>query len=88
MTDSIDFMKQEEPLGDLSRRESRPVAGIAELELSVDVGRIEVHLDRSDEPEVRVEVRHDPTVGGMWTQGISEVINWIGQATGGPGAEP
>jgi hypothetical protein len=89
MTESIDFTKQEEPLGDeFSRRESWPVGGVAELELSVDVGRIEVHLDRADEPEVRVEVRHDPTVGGMWAQGISGVINWIGQATGGPGAEP
>jgi Putative adhesin len=89
MSDSIDCMKEDEPLGDdLVRRESWPVAGIAELELSVDVGRIEVHLDRADEPEVRVEVRHDPTVGGMWAQGISGVINWIGQATGGPGATP
>jgi hypothetical protein len=87
MSDSIDFMKQDEPLGDLSRRESWPVQGVAELELAVDVGRIEVHLDRSDEPEVRVEVRHDPAVGDMWAQGLSGVINWIGQATGGPGAE-
>jgi Putative adhesin len=88
MTESIDFTKQEEPPpNDLSRRESWPVGGVAELELSVDVGRIEVHLDHADEPEVRVEVRHDPAVGGMWAQGISGVINWIGQATGGPGTE-
>ena len=64
------------------------MSGVAELELSVDVGRIEVHLDRADEPEVRVEVRHDPAAGGMWGQGISGVLNWIGQATAGPGAEP
>ena len=70
---------------ELVRRESWPVKGVAELELSVDVGRIEVHLDRADEPEVQVEVRHDPAAGGVWGQGISGVINWIGQATAGPG---
>jgi hypothetical protein len=47
-----------------------------------------VHLDRADEPEVQVEVRHDPGAGGMWGQGISGVLSWIGQATAGPGAEP
>ena len=88
-SESIDFTKPSEPLGDdFVRRESWPVRGVAELELSVDVGRIEVHLDHAEEPEVRVEVRHDPTAGGMWTQGISGVLNWIGQATGGPGVEP
>ncbi|MBV9920755.1 MAG: hypothetical protein JOY78_07900 [Pseudonocardia sp.] len=94
MNDPIDFTKDESwddsgPDGDaLVRNESWPVSGVAELELTVDVGRIEVRLDRADEPEVRVEVRHDPNAGGRWGQGISGVINWIGQATAGPGAEP
>jgi Toastrack DUF4097 len=89
MSEPVDVTKRSEPLDDeLTRRESWPVRGVAELELSVDVGRIEVHLDRADEPEVRVEVRHDPTVGGMWAQSISGVLNWIGQATGGPTSDP
>ena len=29
-----------------------------------------------------------PGAGGMWGQGISGVLSWIGQATAGPGAEP
>lgn len=69
----------------LLRTMSWPVRDIVELELSVDVGRIEVALQRADEPSVLVEVRHDPTAGGGLAQGISGVINWIGQATGGPG---
>lgn len=38
-----------------------------------------------DEPwgEVRVEVRHDPTAGGAWAQGLSGLISWLGNATGG-----
>ena len=52
MSEPIDFTK-DEPTGEFDseivRRESWPVSGVAELELSVDVGRIEVHLDRADE---------------------------------------
>lgn len=89
MSEPIDFTKDGNAIDtELVRRESWPVGGVAELELSVDVGRIEVHLDRTDEPEVQVEVRHDPAAGGVWGQGISGVINWIGQATAGPGMEP
>lgn len=74
-------------LGGPHRTLSWPVRGVVELELSVDVGRIDVQLHRADEPEVRVEVRHDPSAGGVWAQGLSGVINWLGQATGGPGVE-
>ena len=28
--------------------------------------------------EVRVEVRHDPSAGGSWSQGISGLLNWLG----------
>ena len=73
---------------ELVRRESWPVDGVAELELSVDVGRMEVHLDRADEPEVRVEVRHDPGAGGMWAR-ASAVCSLAGRpADGGPGPSP
>lgn len=60
--------------------------GLAELELAVDIGRITVAL--GEDPEVRVEVRHDPSIGGMLTQSLSGVISWIGQATGGPATLP
>ncbi len=67
----------------LSRSGSWEVTGAAELELSVDVGRITVHVDDPQATQVRVEVRHDPALGGMWTQSVSSLISWLGQATGG-----
>ncbi|WP_232662514.1 DUF4097 family beta strand repeat-containing protein [Pseudonocardia sp. TRM90224] len=66
------------------RQQSWPVDGTAELEVVVDVGRIRIHLEDESASEVRVEVRHDPTAGGTWAQGISGVINWLGNL-GGPG---
>jgi hypothetical protein len=84
----------------LVRQQSWPVDGPAELELTVDVGRIRVHLDDQigDAPEdgsaegtagdarsayeVRVEVRHDPSAGGGWSQGLTGIISWLGNATG------
>jgi hypothetical protein len=67
------------------RQQSWSVDGPAELELSTDVGRIRVHLeDLPDEGgEVRVEVRHDPSAGNSWSQGLSGIITWLGSATGG-----
>jgi hypothetical protein len=69
------------------RQQSWAASGPAELELSVDVGRITVHLDEQGSDgaggEVRVEVRHDPASGSGWTQGISGLLNWLGTQTGG-----
>lgn len=78
------------------RLQSWPVDGPAELDLSVDVGRVRVELaapagkepgekqagDVSVSPagEVRVEVRHDPSAGSGWTRGISGLIGWLGTA--------
>jgi hypothetical protein len=71
----------------LVRAKRWPVGGMAELEISVDVGRITVHLDEQlpaeGSGEVYVEVRHDPAVGGGWLQGLTGLISWIGTATGG-----
>jgi hypothetical protein len=68
----------------LVRQQSWRVDGPAELELAADVGRIRVHLaDLGDEGgELRVEVRHDPTAGNAWTQGLTGLINWLGNAAG------
>jgi hypothetical protein len=64
---------------ELVRQQSWPATGPAELELSVDVGRIRVQLDEQvgdeDAQEVRVEVRHDPSAGGPWSQGLSGLLN-------------
>lgn len=68
------------------RVQSWPVDAPAELELSVDVGRVRVRLVETAEGpgEVRVEVRHDPTAGNTVTDGISGLLNWLG----GPGGPP
>ncbi|WP_433279813.1 DUF4097 family beta strand repeat-containing protein [Pseudonocardia xinjiangensis] len=92
MSDMVDFAKDEAgDAAELVRRQSWPVDGTAELELTVDVGRIRVHLDEQvggtgegSAGDVRVEVRHDPSAGNTWTQGLTGIINWLG-GPGGPG---
>ncbi len=89
MNDMIDFSKDESGTpSDEVRRESWPVKGAAELEVSIDVGRITVHVDSDACEEVTVEVRHDPTVGGGWAQGLTGLVNWLGNATGAPSGDP
>lgn len=75
-------MNEPEPAPELVRRQSWPAAGPAELELSVDVGRVRVEL--SDTDEVQVEVRHEPTAATGWAQGLSGLFGWLGTATAGP----
>jgi hypothetical protein len=92
MSESVNFSKDfpDEPGADRVRQQSWPVDGPAELELATDVGRVRVHLEDlpEDGGELRVEVRHDPAAGNTWSQGVSGLINWIGNATaGGIGAE-
>ena len=80
-----DDFPDDEPAPGLVRQQSWPVDGPAELELATDVGRVRVHLEDLPEGggEVRVEVRHDPAANNTWSQGISGLINWLGNATGG-----
>jgi hypothetical protein len=68
----------------LVRQQSWRVDGPAELELATDVGRVRVHLEDlpEDGGELRVEVRHDPAASNAWTQGLSGLINWLGNAAG------
>lgn len=87
---TVDFTKDTPESGDggLVRQQSWPCDRAAELELTIDVGRIRVDLLEAADPgagEVRVEVRHDPSAGGTWAQGFGGLINWLGGAAGGPG---
>lgn len=89
-----DFTKDDSPTGeagtdggDLVRQQTWPCAGPAELELAVDLGRIRVELvDGGD--EVRAEVRHDPTAGGPFAQGVSGIMSWLGTSGLGAGMDP
>lgn len=81
MTEMSDM--SEEP--ELVRQQSWPVDGPAELELTVDVGRVTVALEEGA-PEVRVEVRHEPSAGTGFTQGLSGILSWLSEASGEAGA--
>ncbi len=93
MSEMVNMSKDDWPDhgADLVRQQAWPVQGPAELELSVEVGRIRVQLDEQigDEgaQEVRVEVRHDPAAGGTWSQGLSGLLNWLGGPAGEPGGD-
>lgn len=86
MNDVIDFSKGDttDPGegAELVRQQGCPSAGPADLELTVDVGLIRVELHDAGD-EVRVEVRHDPTAGGSWGQGIAGIMSWLDNAAGG-----
>ncbi|WP_090051194.1 DUF4097 family beta strand repeat-containing protein [Lentzea fradiae] len=57
------------------RQQSFELAGVAEIDISLLSGRVQVHL--TDEPGVHVEVRHDPAAGNTWTEGLSSVLSWV-----------
>ena len=63
-----------EPTG-VVRQQSFEFAGIAEIDISLVSGRVQVQL--VDAPGVHVEVRHDPTAGNSWTEGLSSVLSWV-----------
>ncbi|MEU7477349.1 DUF4097 family beta strand repeat-containing protein [Lentzea sp. NPDC042327] len=72
------------------RQQSFEFAGVAEIDISLLSGRVQVHL--VNEPGVHVEVRHDPAAGNTWTEGLSSVLSWVsgqfGSDRGTPVAGP
>lgn len=84
----IDFSKNEPGESGLVRQQTWPCDRAAELELTIDVGRIRVELATGGS-EVRVEVRHDPSAGGALGQGIGGLMSWLGTSgMTGFGASP
>lgn len=77
----IDFTKGEDG-PPLVRQQSWPCDRAAELELTIDVGRIDVDLVTGGD-EVRVAVRHDPAAGGAVAQGIGGLMSWLGSSGAG-----
>lgn len=57
------------------RRQSFESDGPVELDLGTGGGAITVRL--VDEPGVHVEVRHDPSAGSPWAQGITNLMSWV-----------
>lgn len=56
-------------------------AGPAELDLEIEVGRLDLALTE-DATTVEVEVRAQPPGGGSWQQGASGLLSWISEVTG------
>jgi Putative adhesin len=63
-----------EPTG-VVRQQSFEFAGVAEIDISLLSGRVQVQLVEG--PGVHVEVRHDPAAGSSWTEGLSSVLSWV-----------
>ena len=70
---------------DLVRQESHACDGPAELDVSFGPGRVSIRL--AEVNEVQVEVRHEPGMAGGWSQGLTGLISWIGEATAYTGIE-
>jgi hypothetical protein len=66
---------------DVVRRQGFQTEGPAELDITLGTGRLRVQL--TDEPGVHVEVRADPGDESPWAQGLSSMLNWVGQQFGG-----
>jgi hypothetical protein len=72
---------------DLGRQDAWSCAEPAELEITIDVGRVRVELNDSA-TEVRAEVRHDPHGDSPWEQGLNGILSWLGNASGEATADP
>ncbi len=70
---------------ELVRQERHPCDGPAELDVTIGPGRVSIRLAEVD--EVQVEVRHEPGLAGGWTEGLTGLISWIGEATAYTGIE-
>lgn len=79
MTETQDTAGAEE----LVRRQSFEVEGPVELDLGTGPGRIDVRL--VDAPGVHVEVRHEPSGGTPFAQGVSSLMSWLGTQFGNLG---
>lgn len=73
-------MTEAQDTDELVRRQSFETEGPVELDLGTGPGRIDVRL--VDEPGVHVEVRHDPHGSSPFSQGMSNLMNWIGYQFG------
>ncbi|TCP50158.1 putative adhesin [Tamaricihabitans halophyticus] len=59
------------------RSQEFTVDGPIELDISTGSGRVEVVL--TEEDAARVDVRHVPGPEGSWADGISSILNWVGE---------
>lgn len=57
------------------RKQSFEATDPLDIDVSVGAGSVEIRL--VDEPGAHVEVRHDPSAGAPWAQGISNLVNWF-----------
>jgi hypothetical protein len=68
------------------RQQSFEVEGVAEIEVALLAGRVQVHL--VDEPGVHVEVKHDSSPGESWTASLSGLLTWANKQFGTVPGQP
>ncbi|MBK1788593.1 DUF4097 family beta strand repeat-containing protein [Prauserella cavernicola] len=65
---------------ELVRTQNFDAEGPLELDVDVSVGRVDIRLG---DGETLVEVRHEPSAQAPWTEGVSSLLNWVGERFGG-----
>lgn len=62
------------------RSQTFEAGGPLELDVDITMGRVEIRLGDGDP---RVEVRHDPSAQASWTEGVSNILSFLGERFGG-----
>lgn len=65
---------------ELVRSQTFDATGPLELNVDITVGRVDVRLA---EGPVLAEVRHAPSEQAPWTEGVSNLLSWVGERFGG-----
>lgn len=66
---------------ELVRTQAFPSHGPLELDLSVTLGRVDIHLSDTTD-ETLVELRHEPAAQPSFAEGLSSVLNWVSNQFG------
>ncbi|ASR35353.1 hypothetical protein BAY61_10495 [Prauserella marina] len=65
---------------DLVRAQAFDAEGPLDVDVDITVGSVEIKL--GGDGDCSVTVRHDPTAGAPWTEGVSNLLNWVGERFG------
>lgn len=77
-------MQNQQPADEeLVRDERFQVPGKLDIEVSISTGSVALHLaeprNEDGSGEATVELRHDPSAGAPWTDGMNAMLSWVGE---------
>lgn len=75
----------EQPSDDVVRVHDFDTDGPIEIDVATGAGQVDIRLSESasgDMSPVHVELRHDPSSGSPWTQGMAGMLNWVSDQFG------